>query len=170
MWQREANVAAGTVSYSATNCFCCTLEVSDELENFMRNTPIIFVIQACQSSEISVHLFIWLPVHIFPVDNNNNSMTLVLERTIPTEQPRLSAKLVPTIADRKMSRSQRAESPTAVFSISRPVSLWVGISKLLSEILYSFHSYYPSNILGKDKYSHWNENECWMMRQGRIYR
>jgi hypothetical protein len=35
----------------------------------------------------------------------------------------LSAKLVPTFADRGVSRSQRPGSPTAVISISRPESL-----------------------------------------------
>jgi hypothetical protein len=47
----------------------------------------------------------------------NNSVDLVRERTIPTERPRLSAKLVPTFADRGVSRNQRGGSPTAVISV-----------------------------------------------------
>jgi hypothetical protein len=39
-----------------------------------------------------------------------NPVALVLERTIPTERPPLSVKLVPTFADRGVSRSQRGGS------------------------------------------------------------
>jgi hypothetical protein len=40
-------------------------------------------------------------------NNNNyyNSVALVRERTIPTERPPLSAKLVPTFAEREVSLS-----------------------------------------------------------------
>jgi hypothetical protein len=40
------------------------------------------------------------PNRIRDETNNNNSMSLVRKRTIPTERPPLSAKLVPTFADR----------------------------------------------------------------------
>jgi hypothetical protein len=39
--------------------------------------------------------------------NNNNSVASVRERTIPTERPHLSAKLVPTSADRGVTHGQR---------------------------------------------------------------
>jgi hypothetical protein len=41
---------------------------------------------------------------------------LVHERTIPTERPPLSAKLVPTFEDRGVSRGQRNRSPFPHFS------------------------------------------------------
>jgi hypothetical protein len=50
-------------------------------------------------------------------------MALVHERTILTDC-RLSAKLVPTFADRGVSRSQCGRSPTAVISFSRPEPLF----------------------------------------------
>jgi hypothetical protein len=37
-------------------------------------------------------------------DENNNSVALVSQRTIPTERPPLVAKLVPTFADTGVSR------------------------------------------------------------------
>jgi hypothetical protein len=50
---------------------------------------------------------------------------------------RLSAKLVPTFADRGVSRSQRGRSPSAVISISRPEPLqflpsssWIVLTRL----------------------------------------
>jgi hypothetical protein len=46
-----------------------------------------------------------------------NSVALVRERTIPTERPRLSAKLVPTFADRGLWHDQCGGSPTAVISV-----------------------------------------------------
>jgi hypothetical protein len=46
-----------------------------------------------------------------------NSVALVRERTIPTEWPHLSAKLVPNFPDRGVSRSQRGGSLAAVLSI-----------------------------------------------------
>jgi uncharacterized protein VirK/YbjX len=45
-----------------------------------------------------------------PNNNNNHSVALVREPTILTERPPLFAKLVPTFADRGMSRSQRGGS------------------------------------------------------------
>jgi hypothetical protein len=47
--------------------------------------------------------------------NNNNSVDLVRGGTIPIG---LSAKLVPTFADRGVSRGQHDGSPTAVTSAS----------------------------------------------------
>jgi hypothetical protein len=46
-----------------------------------------------------------------------NSVSLVRKRTISTKRSRLSAKLVPTFADREVSRSQRGVYPTAVISV-----------------------------------------------------
>ena len=43
-------------------------------------------------------------------------MALVRERTIPTERPRWSANLVPTFADRGVSRGQRNGSPRPLIS------------------------------------------------------
>jgi hypothetical protein len=40
-----------------------------------------------------------------------HSVAWVRERTIPTEQRRLSAKLVPTFADREVPRGQRGVTP-----------------------------------------------------------
>jgi hypothetical protein len=47
--------------------------------------------------------------------------SLVRERTIPTERPPLvDESLVPTFADRNVSRGQRSGSPTVVNLFSRP--------------------------------------------------
>jgi hypothetical protein len=50
-------------------------------------------------------------------NNNNNTVALVRERTNRPSFRRLSTKLVPTFAERGVSRSQRGGSPTAVTSI-----------------------------------------------------
>jgi hypothetical protein len=47
----------------------------------------------------------------------DNSVALVLERTNRLSDLYLSAKLVPTFADKGVLRSQRSESPTAVILI-----------------------------------------------------
>ena len=46
-----------------------------------------------------------------------NSVALVRTRTIPTERPPPSAKLVPTFADREVSRGQRNGSPQPLISV-----------------------------------------------------
>jgi hypothetical protein len=51
------------------------------------------------------------------MSNNNNSVTLVHERTISSIDRRLSAKVVPTFANKGVSRGQLGGSPTAVIWI-----------------------------------------------------
>jgi len=46
-----------------------------------------------------------------------NSVALVCTRTIPTERPPRAAKLVPTFADRGVSRGQRNGSPQPLISV-----------------------------------------------------
>jgi hypothetical protein len=60
---------------------------------------------------------------VIEVNNDNDSVALVRERTIPTERPRLSTNLLSTFADREVSRSQRGGSSMAVISSSRPEQL-----------------------------------------------
>jgi hypothetical protein len=54
-------------------------------------------------------------IHII-ISSNNNSVALVSERTIWPRDRRLSEKIVPTYADRGVSRSERGGSPTAIIS------------------------------------------------------
>jgi hypothetical protein len=49
-------------------------------------------------------------------NNINNSVALVWEEPYQPSNRRLSAKLVPTFADRRVLRSQSVGSPTAVIS------------------------------------------------------
>jgi hypothetical protein len=49
-------------------------------------------------------------LEILPSPENLNSMALVRDRTVPSERPRLSAKLVISFADRGVSRDQRSGS------------------------------------------------------------
>src|SRR5215469_10037536 len=58
------------------------------------------------------------------IKKKKNSMAVVRERTIPTEQPPPVGDLVPTFADRGVSRGQRNGSPPpAVNLFSRPEPL-----------------------------------------------
>ena len=56
-----------------------------------------------------------------PIVFDTNSVALVRERTIPTERPPRLAKLVPTFADRGVSRGQRNGSPRPLISV-----FWTG--------------------------------------------
>jgi hypothetical protein len=57
------------------------------------------------------------------VTNLNKSVALVREQTIRQSDHRLSAKLLPTLADRGVPQSQRGTSPMAVFSVCIPEPL-----------------------------------------------
>jgi hypothetical protein len=52
------------------------------------------------------------------VSTLTNPVALFPQRTIPNERPPLSAKLVPTFADRGVSHGQCGVSPTAVILVS----------------------------------------------------
>jgi hypothetical protein len=49
--------------------------------------------------------------------NNNNSIALVRERTIPKERPPLVGEVSANFGDIEVSRNQRRGSPTAVISV-----------------------------------------------------
>jgi hypothetical protein len=59
---------------------------------------------------------------------------------------RLSVKLVPTFADRGVSRSQRGESPTAVISVSRPEPL-LFLSSISPIALVTYDTPYPQELV-----------------------
>ena len=86
------------------------------------------------NTEALQHNYIHLRNNIQPTPKNVsakttyiNSMALVRERTIPTERPPPSAKLVPTFADKGVSRGQRNGSPRPLISV-----FWTGASTFYS--------------------------------------
>ena len=78
------------------------------------NKQNMFIRVPIKRSYISEYHFkfnIKMPVFLLQFTVKKNSVALVRKRTIPTDGRRPSAKLVPTFADRGVSRGQRNGSP-----------------------------------------------------------
>jgi hypothetical protein len=63
-----------------------------------------------KGNDTTLNLYLPLELYHRLVYNNNNSVALVHEQTIPTELPPLVVELVSTFADRGVSRGQRGVS------------------------------------------------------------
>jgi hypothetical protein len=104
---------------------------------------------------VGQHQRTWLTLNNNNNNNNNNSVDLVRQRTAQTERLPLIGEVRTKFADRGVSRSQRDESPTTVFSVFSTGATTFSFKQLLNcthEVGWTpFQTHYFSEIANNTK-------------------
>jgi hypothetical protein len=112
MYVTSLNVASSFVfSLQDLPILCYKAKHSVHIVSHYRRSEIILV-------HISINVRQLKKTFEIKLTNNNNSVSLVRERTISTEKLPLVGEVSANICGQRVSRGQRHESPTAVFSAS----------------------------------------------------